>query len=171
LQKTKEMSEKMLNVISSYDKPSVTGVVSYSYQNPYFSQISWVDSWNAGLVLNIPLFDGFQTAGKLKQAQTEVSSVDLNIKNMESLIELEVRQAILNLNEIKERVISQKDAVVEAEEYERIAEVSFKSGVITNLEVMDAQLSLLNTKVNYFQALYDYLIAKSNYLKAIGELK
>jgi outer membrane protein TolC len=171
LQKTKEMSEKMLNVISSYDKPSVTGVVSYSYQNPYFSQISWADSWNAGLVLNIPLFDGFQTAGKLKQAQTEVSSVDLNIKNMESLIELEVRQAILNLNEIKERVISQKDAVVEAEEYERIAEVSFKSGVITNLEVMDAQLSLLNTKVNYFQALYDYLIAKSNYLKAIGELK
>lgn len=171
MKKRKEMLESLLAVISSADKPMLNASLSYNYQNPYYTQLSWVDSYNAGVSLNFPLFDGFSTSGKVKQTEADIESSRLSISNIENAVELEVKQAILNLSEVRDRIKYQKDAVAQAEEYLKIAESSFKTGVVTNLEVMDAQLSLLSAKTTYLQTLYDYVSAKNFYLKAIGELK
>ncbi|OGF48016.1 MAG: hypothetical protein A2231_13010 [Candidatus Firestonebacteria bacterium RIFOXYA2_FULL_40_8] len=169
--KRKEMLVSALAVSVSMDKPLITGNLSYNYQNPYYSQISWVESWNAGVTLTIPLFDGFSTAGKIKQAEAAVASADVAKSAVLSQVEFEVRQAVLNLNETNERIKSQKENVRQAEEYLRIAQSSYTSGVITNYDVMDAHLSLLTAKTAYLQALYDLTVAKAAFLKAIGELK
>lgn len=167
----KEMTEVSLALTSTFDKPLLAGSFSYNYQNPYFSQLAWVESWNAGLVLSIPIFDGFSNAGKYKQAEAAVRSAELGKAQIESLIELEVKQAVLNLNDANERISSQGESVKQAEAYYKIAETSYNSGVNTNYDVMDAHLSLLTARTAYLQALYDMAVAKAAYLKAIGELK
>ncbi|MFH1075216.1 MAG: TolC family protein [Candidatus Firestonebacteria bacterium] len=167
----KAMAEVSLALISASDKPLLTGNISYNYQNPYYSQPAWVESWNAGVILSIPVFDGFSTAGKVKQAETTVKSADIAKNQIENMIELEVKQAVLNINEANERILSQFDSVKQAEEYYRIAETSYSSGVNTNYDVMDAHLSLLAARTAYLQALYDLTVAKAAFLKATGELK
>ncbi len=167
----KEIAEASLALISTGDKPFLTGSLSYNYQNPYYTQLSWVDSWNAGLVLSIPVFDGFSTAGKSRSAEAAVKSTEITKIQIENLIELEVKQTVLNLNEVSERILAQSEVVKQAEEYYKIAEASYKSGVNTNYDVMDAHLGLLTAKTAYLQALYDLALAKASYLKAIGELK
>jgi len=167
----REILQKALALTATADKPLLTGTLSYNYQNPYFSQLAWVDNWNAGLFLSVPLFDGFSTAGKLKQAEAAVRASEIVIIQAENFIELEVKQAVLNMNEAGERILSQGESVKQAEEYYKIAETSYNSGVTTNYDVMDAHQSLLTAKTAYLQALYDLTVAKAAYLKAVGELR
>jgi len=155
----------------TYDKPLLSGSLSYNYQNPYVSQLAWVESWNAGLFLSIPIFDGFSTAGKTKSAQAVVKAAEISKTQTENMVELDVKQTLLNMNEASDRIISQADSVKQAEEYYKIAETSYSSGVNTNYEVMDAHLSLLTARTAYFQALYDLTVAKAAFLKATGELR
>jgi len=167
----KYIAQKALDIAHSVDKPILTASANYQYQYPYYSQIEWVSNWNAGVNLSVPIFDGFYAYSKVKQAKADLQTAEVMLKNMESSVELDVRQAILSLNDAKARVSSQKDALSQAEEFFKIAESSLKSGVITNVDMMDAQVSLLSAKTAYAQALYDYLIAKAAYLKAVGEIK
>ena len=144
-----------LEAASALDKPVLSGFASYNYQNPYYLQLSWTQSWNAGLNLNIPLFDGFFTAAKVKQAESELNAAGIGIKKLEDSTAVELKQLILSLAEAKERIDAQKDAVAQAEEYHKIAQVGFRSGTMTNLEVIDAELSLMNARIGYLQALFD----------------
>ncbi len=167
----KEMAEASAALSLTYDKPLLSGSLSYNYQNPYVSQLAWVESWNAGLFLSIPIFDGFSTAGKTKSAQAVVKAAEISKTQTENMVELDVKQTLLNMNEASDRIISQADSVKQAEEYYKIAETSYSSGVNTNYEVMDAHLSLLTARTAYFQALYDLTVAKAAFLKATGELR
>ena len=49
-----------------------------------------------------------------------------------------------------------------------IAEAGHLNGVISQLELMDAQLALTEARSNYKQAVYDWLIAKVRMEKAMG---
>ncbi len=157
-----------LDSASASDKPVLAGYASYNYQNPYFLQLSWTQSWNAGLNLNIPLFDGNFTAAKVKQAEAELNAVDIGVKRLEDSTASELKQLILSLAEAKERIEAQKDAVAQAQEYHKIAQVGFKSGTMTNLEVIDAELSLMNAKIGYLQALFDREVIEAGIERLAG---
>jgi len=171
IKKQQESARKALDVAKTTDKPVITANAGYQYQDPYYVQLEWVDYWSAGVNMSIPLFDGFLGYSKVKEAKAGVESIDYAAKNLNNMIGLEVRQAVYNLYDANEKIISQKETIKQAEEYIKIAKDSFKNGVITDLEVMDAELALLQARTAYLQALFEYTVAKNAYLKAIGELK
>ena len=163
-----ESAFSALESANSLDKPVLSGFASYNYQNPYFVQLSWTQSWNAGLNLNIPIFDGNFTAAKVRQAEASLAAAAVSVKMLEDSTASELKQLILSLSEAKERIAAQKDAVSQAEEYHKIAQVGFKSGTMTNLEVIDAELSLMNARIGYLQALYDREVIESGIEKLAG---
>jgi len=83
-------------------------------------------------------------------------------------VQLEVRQAFLNMKEAEKRIETSKVAVDKAEEDFKIAQVRYSAGVGTNLDVIDAQLALTQAKTNNIQALYDYNTSKAKLDKAMG---
>jgi outer membrane protein len=64
---------------------------------------------------------------------------------------------------------SQKQTVEQAGEALKIANISYTNGVITNLEQMDTQLALDQARINYSTAIYDYIVGRAAYRKAIAE--
>ena len=54
----------------------------------------------------------------------------------------------------------------QAEESLRIANLRYKNGMITNVELMDAELAFTQAQLNYFNALHDYVIAVAKLKKA-----
>jgi outer membrane protein len=64
--------------------------------------------------------------------------------------------------------MSQEKNVEQAEESVRIAELNFAEGLITTLDVGTAQAALTQAKVNYTQALYDYVMSLAQLDKAMG---
>ena len=83
-------------------------------------------------------------------------------------IDLEVRQAYLNMKEAERRFNSTAMAVKQAEEDYFIASEKYKVGAGIVLDVIDAELALSQARLNYTSAQYDYARYKANLEYAIG---
>jgi outer membrane protein TolC len=52
----------------------------------------------------------------------------------------------------------------------RVTKIKYEQGVGSNLEVINAEASLKEAQINYYNALYDALVAKTDLDKAFGKL-
>lgn len=116
-------------------------------------------NWNAGLYLTFPLFDGLRGKGQVMQAESRVTSYEIELKKLEDQILLDARQSINDVNEAIEIVKSLEATTVQADRLLKMAEAGYKFGVKTKLEVDDAESNLLNAKINLASARHDYLVA------------
>jgi len=169
LSEQKAIGEKALALARAGNKPSVFGSANYEYKRPYYSEDKWKTDWNFTLALSLPIFDGFLTRSKVRQAKSDLKQLDLTEKQIQDLIKLEISQSISDLNLAKENILSQQENVNQAKESIRIAKVQYEKGLLTNLELMDTEFALTVAETNYLQALSDYLVAKAKFEKAIGK--
>ncbi|HWR38100.1 MAG TPA: TolC family protein [Patescibacteria group bacterium] len=128
-------------------------------KDPYW-QVAVTTSWN--------VFDSGVTRAKLRQAVLELASVREEARQKADSITLEVRQYYHSMEEAEKRMVSSQVAIEQAQESLRIAEVRYKAGLGTNLDVLDAVLALNNAKTNNVQGLYDYQNYKAKLAKSMG---
>ena len=123
-----------------------------------------------GATFNVNIFDGFQRHNKIQQAKI-VSNKNLNtLKIVESSAELEASVAgILYSNAYLSMLTQKKNMELATHVYE-VAQKKFEGGIGNNLEIVMAQTSLKEAQTNYFNAVYDILVAKIDYQKATGTL-
>ncbi|MFA5355963.1 MAG: TolC family protein [Candidatus Omnitrophota bacterium] len=126
-------------------------------------------NWNIGFKVNIPIFEGFSTKAKVDEAKARYAQALLDKEDLSDQIAVDVRQACLNLKESEAVINSQKDHIDEAREALKIAEISYDAGVGTNLDVLDAQVSLSKIQQNLASATYDYLMAEAYLKRSMGE--
>ncbi len=86
-------------------------------------------------------------------------------------IDLEVKEAYLRTIESEKNIMTIEKAIEQAKENLRITEERFKEQVSTSTDVLVAQTLLTDTETNYFNALYDFKIAKAVLYRAIGQDK
>jgi len=163
----KETSEVALQLAEVQNKPNLALVGNYQYQNPSGGEDEWGEEWNLNLVLSIPLFDGWVNRARVAQRRSQVKQINLSLEQLEAGIDLEIKKAFWDLEASEERIYAQKKNIEQAEEALSIAEVRYKSGAITNLEVLDAQLALTKVRLGYLQALYDHNVAMAELEKAM----
>ncbi|WP_425057734.1 Outer membrane protein TolC [Sporomusa carbonis] len=126
------------------------------------------NNWSMSLTASWNVFDAGVTNAKIKQADTTVTKAAEQYEQTKDNIELEVRQAYLSMQEADKRLATTEMAVNKAEEDLYIAQEKYKAGAGTNLDVIDANLSLTQAKTNHIQALYDYNVSMAKLDKAIG---
>ena len=126
------------------------------------------DGWSVGLTATWTPFDSGVTNAGIKKSNSEVEKSLQTAKQTKDSIQLEVRQAYLNMVEAEKRISTSKVTVAQAEEDFKISQVRYSAGVGTNTDVIDAQVSLTQAKNNYIQAMYDFNTSKANLTKAMG---
>jgi outer membrane protein TolC len=84
-------------------------------------------------------------------------------------IDLEVKQAYLRTIESERNMITIEKAIEQAKENLRLIEERFKEQVSTATDVLVAHTLETETMTNYYNALYDYKIAKAILYRAIGQ--
>jgi outer membrane protein TolC len=136
-------------------------------------------NWNAGFSVTVPIFEGFSTKAKVDSAKAQYAYAIIDRDNLSDQIAVDIRKGCLDLGQAMSIILSQRDNVKEAREALRIAEISYDNGVATNLDVIDAQVSLAQIQKNLAGGIYDYLMAKAalerdmaqSYLKEEGNEK
>jgi len=123
-----------------------------------------------GLNLSVPVFDGLQKKYKAEQSRLNMMKISNGMKQLENVIDFEVKQANINLANAFESYAIQKRNLKLAEEVVRVSKVKYRQGVGSNLEVTNAESSLKESQTNYYTALYDFIIAKIDLDKAQGQL-
>ena len=98
------------------------------------------NQFSVGLNAVWTLFDGRTAAGGIDAAEAGIDRAKLTLERLRTDVELQVRQAVLNLSDAKARVGAAQAYVALADENLRLAQVRYRGGVGTVLEVQDAQL-------------------------------
>jgi outer membrane protein TolC len=136
--------------------------------NDFFSRDYWNPSVNVGLRLTWTLFSGFQTSARIQQRQLAVKQAELAYAQQLEQVRLEVFQALRDLEAGRLRLISQERNIERAELNYEHARIRLREGVASPLEERQASEQLDLSRLNYLQALYDYLTAQSAYEAAVG---
>jgi outer membrane protein TolC len=166
----KKVAGEAVNIARSSGLPSVSISGQYNYwaDQLNFKEDNWSDFYSLNLMVNIPIFNGLAAHARVAQAKSALKELDFNQKGLVDQIRFEVRQAVLNLEEARQSLMSQEKNVDQAQESLRIAELNYKEGMVTVLDVQQAQTALAQAKTNYSQALYDYVVAQAELQKAMG---
>ena len=123
-----------------------------------------------GLSLNVPIFSGLQRSYQLQQEKLKLQKIDNSFKSVKSGIDLEIKQAVTNYQNSMQSLNAQKRNMALAEKVARVTKIKYQQGIGSNLEVVDAESSLKEAQVNYYNALYDAIVAKTDLDKAFGRI-
>ena len=168
LQFSEDAARKQVDVAKTRSRPALSFFSNYQLDhNERLEEMNRI--WNLGVALNFPIFDGLATRAAVKQAESGLKQTQLGQQQMTDAIELEVRSAYLNLLEAKTLIDVQRETVEQAQESVRIANLRYENGMITSVELTDAQLALSQAEVNRLQSLHDYAVGIARLEKAIGQ--
>jgi outer membrane protein TolC len=153
-----------------YPTVSLTGLYLWQSQaNTFtFSNYLWANSLYLALQLSFPLFEGFKTSARVEQATIDHQKILTTIQKAEEGLLLRIQSLELRMTEAKRRIGAQEKSLSQAQKAVHIAQTRFKSGVGTQLELMDTQVAMTRTQTNYAQAIYDYLVARAEWENAVG---
>lgn len=157
-----------------YPSLSLSGNYGYQGMSNSFSAGSgsnWFDYASFGLNLKIPLFSGFQTRSKVRQADVDIRKLQEDIKNTELSLNLTYRNATTQLKNSIITLNSQKENVALAEEVYANTQNNYTQGLAPLTDMLDAENSLSTAQNNYTAALLDYRLAEIQLIKAQGNLK
>jgi len=139
------------------DDPDVSG-------SPYHD----ANRWEAMAALTWTFWEWGKTHYSAKEKESLKKELIQTRKALEDGVRLEVKNAILGLEEAEKNIPTTSKAVKQAEENLRVSRERYKAQVTTSTEVLDAQTLLTRARTNYYNALYDHNLAKAKLQRAIG---
>jgi len=127
------------------------------------------DYWIAGITVSMPLFDGFLTHSKVKEAKARERKICILKDKLTDNVKIEVENTILNLKAAKSTVESQEENVARAKEAYQIIRQRYALGQASQLDLLDAQVALSTAQLNFAQSLYDFIVARAKLSYVVGE--
>lgn len=128
-------------------------------------------AWFVGLVLNIPIFDGFRTTQRVEETLHNYYNVKAQEEDRRQLIALEVEQSYLRVVETQERIKATASAATAAKENLDLAQGRYQVGVGSIIEVTDAETLYTEAQINYVRTIYEYKIADAQLARAMGDTR
>lgn len=98
---------------------------------------------------------------KKKQSILEVKKTEETITDVKQKLKISGQNIILKMDDAKKRITANLETVKLAEKGLELANISFKNGAINQIDVLDAELMVNQSRLAYLQAIYDYLTAKA----------
>lgn len=159
LAKSRNYPEVMLtfDYIREGDTPDVSGSKYHR---------AW--EWEAAAGLSWTFWEWGKTYYSIREQESLKNELIKTKMALEDQIQLQIKDAVLRLEEAGENIPISQKAVEQGEENLRVSKERYKAQVSTSTEVLDAQRYLTQARVNNYRAYYDYHLAKARLLWAMG---
>jgi outer membrane protein TolC len=156
--------------------PTVSAFVNYNVngQSDKFvltdRNAFWLRAGVVGLNINMPIFDGFQRKYKIQQSQISLKKTENTITAFKQVIDLDQRIAKEGLKNALVSLDIQQRNIELAQSVYNTTKKKFEQGLGSSFEVLLAESELQGAQSNYFTALYNAIVSKINYQRALGKL-
>lgn len=161
-----------------YPTLSLTGSYNYIGQGPempWFKSPSdgvyWSDYAAIGLNLKVPIFTGFGTRAKVRQAENSLQSVKADLEDTKLSLDLDFENARKQIDNSIITIKNQKENAQLAQEVLTNTNNNYLQGLASLTDLLDAENALVEAQNNYTTALLDYKLAEIQLIKSKGELK
>ncbi len=162
-------TERNIDIADAGNKPTVAITGGNDWADNTFPGIDANKrSWKVAAGVTYNFYDGGATKAKVNQAKQDLLVARETEQKTREAVQLEVKQAYLNIRSAAQKVEETQTVVDQARENYRIQNIRYQAGVGINLDVLDAQLSLNEAQVNHIQALYDYNVGIAKLEQVMG---
>ncbi len=165
-----ERMEHEIEMIRRERLPTVSafGQASYGKPGPDFPQNDWIDSYQAGIQLNVNLWDYGRRESRMAQPAAAVMRLRSEKKTVMAAVEQAVVESIIAIRDASARLEVTGRAVGQATTNFRLTAHRFEEGTVTNTDFLDAEIALANAKNQHIIARTGLETAYVNYLLTIG---
>lgn len=168
-----KMSESNLTIARSGWYPQIFLVGNYNYLNPnqriFPAKNEFEGTWDVSVSLSYDLWNWNTSGNQSTQAEAQLSQTEQALSQMKDGILLEVTQSYLTLNQTNERAVVARKGVEQAEENYRVTNERYKKGLNVNSDLLDAEVALLQAKLNYTQSLIEFELSNARLSRSVGE--
>jgi outer membrane protein len=179
-QKQKELLEFNKKAIIAEYYPTLSFTAGYNYLGqgpklPWFQMSSagvyWTDYSAIALNLHVPIFTGFGTRARVRQADVDIRESEEDLKDTKLSLDLAYANAKSQMGVSLTNIANQKDNVKLAQEVLDDVQNNYQNGLATLTDLLDAETGYITSQRNYTNALLNYKLAEVQLIKAKGELK
>jgi len=175
LQNQKYITQKGISLARSNFLPKMFFQTDYSYlamKNDYkLAQDDFSKGFTSAISIQIPLFTGFKNSKQYQKAKLDHNIMLDTEKQLKDGIMAEVEISYNKYREAKEKYIAARHSVGLATEALRLANMMYKEGANTQLDVLNSQLALRQSRLNYVTSIYEYQMARYQLRKGAGLLE
>ena len=160
---TVRLREASLDLAEAQRKPSVSLTSTYSrigYPSGVFPVFDRTN-WSVGANLNVPILTGGRQRGDEQVARAELDQARAQLRQVEELAALDTRSAWAELLAARAAWEATAGTVQQASRAYEIADVRYRAGVSTQLELSDSRLLLQQAEANRAQAARDLQVARA----------
>jgi outer membrane protein TolC len=179
-----QQQEQLLNYQKEAYKaeyyPTLSLSGNYAYQGlgnkfPWFkggsAGVNWFDYASVGLNLKVPIFNGFATRARVRQADVSIRSLKEDMAKTNLSLNLQYENAKTTINNNIIILNNQQENVILAQKVFDNTRNNYNNGLAPLTDLLDAETSLTQAQNNHSGALLDYKLAEIQLLKAQGQLK
>lgn len=136
----------------------------------FFNKGDWFSSSYIGIQMKVPIFNGFAFQARIQKAKLELQKTENQTEALKISIDREVENSKNNFITAIASMDFQKKNMTLAEKVYDQTKKKYEIGTGSATEINTAQIDLKTAQTHYITALYDAIIAKTDFLKATGKL-
>lgn len=172
LEKQAALLERQIRMQQYSALPTLAMNFAYNYnamaEDFVFKNYQWTPYSYFGISLNIPIFAGGQRYHAIKQAKVQAQELEYQKINAERQTRIAIRQSISTMDTSMKTYDAAKDALESAEKAYDIALKSYEVGRTTFTDLNNTELTLTQTRLQVYQAVYNYVLAKAGLEQTLG---
>jgi len=169
-EKKATLAELKYGMTKLQNKPLLSLQASAGAKNGYIPSLyRLTPNYVIGLGLKVPIFDGMKNKYNISQAQSAITSLSYESEYTKRNISNEVYEAEALMFAASKKVSQFELQLRQALKAYSLAETSFKSGVITNLDLLDANTSVSESNLMLLKAKIDYAASIFKLRAALGD--
>jgi len=131
---------------------------------------STLSTYNVGVTLSIPIFDGGQREGRIGESRSQLLQEEIKMNMVTRQITMELREALVTLTSAKEQLKIAKDGLKAAVTQVQLARERFRLLSSNSLELSNALFSLVRARDNMIDGLYRANASRVNLARAMGQV-
>lgn len=180
LKKNEQLLEfaKKAQEATYYPTLSLSGSYNFIGQGPQMpiggkpaDGIYWSDYSSIGLNLKVPIFTGFGTRAKVRQAEINLKIIKEDLNDTKLALDLSYENAKIQIDNSIITIKNQKENAKMSQEVLDNTKNNYIQGLASLTDLLDAENALTEAQNNYTSAILDYKLAEIQLIKSKGELK
>ncbi|KVV13609.1 Outer membrane protein OprM precursor [Flavobacterium sp. TAB 87] len=180
MKKNEQLLEFQKKSVEAAYYPTLSLSGSYNYigqgpEMPWFKKPShgvyWSDFAAIGLNLHVPIFTGFGTRARVRQAENKLESIKVDLEDTKLALDFEYDNAKTQIENSLISINNQKENAQLAQEVLTNTNNNYVQGLASLTDLLDAENELIAAQNNYTTALLEYKLAEIALIKSQGELK
>jgi outer membrane factor, OMF family len=164
----RQITELQKRITRARKLPQLQGFASLNLADDLEDRVLGAYGYSVGVQANFNVFDGGAVGAELRRLDETIRQIDQQFNQLKESIRFEVEQAYFSLQTNATNIETANQALTQAQEALRLAQLRFSAGVGTSLEVTRAQADLTQAQGNQVAAVLDYNRALSTLQSATG---